>query len=79
MIQLFNPRASEIFGYEQAELLGQKLEVLLPDNLRKHHVAHRDGYLDGPKPRAMGSGLDLRGKKKDGEEVPLEISLNPFE
>ncbi len=74
-----NPRTSEIFGYETQELEGKQLNILLPDRIHATHNKHHKNYVNDPHPRSMGKGLDLFGKKKDGSEVPLEISLNPFE
>ncbi len=79
VILLANPRTLDLFGYSKEELVGKSLEILLPDDLKKTHKKHRDQYLMKPNPRAMGAGLDLHGRKKNGEVFPLEISLNPFE
>jgi PAS domain S-box-containing protein len=76
-IAFANPMATRIFGYEADELLGEPIEILLPEQLRGGHVAHRDGYLRHPRARPMGSGLDLRGRNRSGEEFPVEISLSP--
>jgi PAS domain S-box-containing protein len=75
-IQLVNRRTEEIFGYARAELLGQELEMLLPDRYRVAHVMHRSGYFHEPRMRAMGQGMDLSGRRKDGTEFPLEIGLS---
>jgi len=77
-IELANPCAEELFGYQNAELIGQALEILIPDNLHKKHVHHREGYFDSPKARPMGSGMELFAKKKDGEIFPVEISLGHY-
>jgi PAS domain S-box-containing protein len=74
-----NAHLLEIFGYTADELLGQYIEVLVPESVRGHHAAHRQRYVDDPHTRPMGAGLDLRGLRKDGSEFPVEISLSPFE
>src|SRR5678815_1089883 len=75
-ITLVNTAAERMFGYERNELLGQPLEVLLPERVRGVHVDHRSGYFAGPRVRPMGTGLDLAGRHKDGAEFPVEISLS---
>ena len=76
-ITIVNGQAEVMFGYERNELLGQKIEVLLPKRLRKRHVTHRSEFLEKPTLRPMGPGLDLVGRRKDGSEFPVEISLSP--
>lgn len=78
VIRFANPRAEAIFKYDNEELIGQKVELLLPDALKHQHVNHRDFYMQHPKARPMGQGLDLSGKCKDGSIVPIEISLSAF-
>jgi PAS domain S-box-containing protein len=75
-IILVNRAAERMFGYEPGELLGQTLEVLLPDCIRATHHEHRARYFAAPRVRPMGSGLDLAGRRKDGVEFPVEISLS---
>lgn len=77
-ILMLNPRLSRMFGYEEGELLGQRVEVLLPDAMRSRHVQHRASYHQKPVQRSMGIGMDLRGRRKDGGVFPVEISLNHF-
>jgi PAS domain S-box-containing protein len=72
-----NAQAMEMFGYTRQELLGQKIEVLVPDRYRPHHGGHRDSFAQNPKVRRMGAGLDLFGRRRDGTEFPVEISLSP--
>lgn len=77
-IQLINPSAEEMFGYQKQELEGQKIEVLVPKDKRDVHHNHRDGYNKNPSRRKMGQGMDLNGVKKDGSPIPVEISLSQF-
>eukprot|EP01036_Dinobryon_divergens_P015772 gene15772-21362_t len=73
-----NPATERLFGYEKGELIGKQVEMLVPMKHRGAHVANREKYYGGPHPRSMGIGLDLKGKRKDNTEFPLEISLSPF-
>ncbi len=66
------------FGYEAAELVGKKIETLIPQRYRSEHVGHRDGYMHRPKGRPMGLGMDLYGVRKDGVEFPVEVSLGNY-
>ncbi len=72
-----NPMALTLFGYTSEELIGQKVEVLIPAGLRAGHVGRRTSYMVEPHARPMGSELDLSGCRKSGEEFPVEISLSP--
>ena len=76
-IVLVNSQTEKLFGYKREELLGQPVEVLVPERFWKHHRAHRDSYMSNPQTRSMGAGHDLYGLKKDGTEFPVEISLSP--
>jgi PAS domain S-box-containing protein len=76
LITLVNCRTEEMFGYTREELLGQKLEILLPERFRHGHTAARDGYFARPRVRAMGEGLELAGRRKDGTEFAVEIGLS---
>ena len=78
MLLMVNPRVEEMFGYEKDELVGQQVELLIPEAIRHQHVSHREGYVSHPKKRSMGRGMDLTGRKKDGTTLPIEISLNYF-
>ena len=77
-IVLTNARTEQLFGYDRSELLGQKVEMLIPERFRAKHGGYRDGYTHAPVPRAMGSGVELFARKKDGSEVPVDISLSPI-
>jgi PAS domain S-box-containing protein len=78
-IRLVNTQAEVMFGYERGELLGQPVEILLPESLKATHPVHRDRYSAQLRTRPMGAGLDLAARRKDGSEVPVEISLSPLE
>jgi PAS domain S-box-containing protein len=73
-----NPSAERLFGYEKNELIGKKIEVLVPGRFSSKHHHHRDKYNENPHPRSMGLGMELYGLKKDGNEFPVEISLSPY-
>jgi PAS domain S-box-containing protein len=79
VIEKSNPYSSKIFGYEEGELLGQKIEVLIPPHIRDRHIDYRKQYVKNPLPRAMGSNLNLMAVKKNGDYFPVEISLTFFE
>lgn len=76
-IAIANDQAVVMFGYERDQLIGQHIEILLPKTLRGRHVGHRRDYLADPQVRPMGAGLDLRARRADGSEFPVEISLSP--
>ena len=73
-----NSQAEAMFGYTRDELIGQRVEVLVPERQRGAHDQHRTEFHVHPKIRRMGSGLDLRGRRRDGSEFPVEISLSPI-
>jgi len=74
-----NAQVENLFGYPRTELLGQQVELLVPERYRHKHRQHRADYFKNPKARAIESGLDLQGRRKDGSEFPIEISLNPMQ
>jgi PAS domain S-box-containing protein len=78
-IVLANRRAEEIFGYSREELLGARIEMLLPDSKRAAHSHDRADYFARPRTRPMGIGMDLAGRRKDGVEIPVEVSLSYVE
>jgi PAS domain S-box-containing protein len=78
-IVLVNGQTEALFGYQRAEMLGQFVEVLLPERYREGHVSRRSGYTHSPRIRPMGANLELHGRRKDGSEFPVEISLGPIE
>ena len=75
---LVNARTEEMFGYPKSQLLGQVIEMLLPDRFREVHMMHRARHMAEPLPRPMGTGLDLFGLRADRTEFPLDISLSSF-
>ena len=77
-IMLVNTQAEALFGYERAELTGQPVEVLVPDELRAAHEGHRTAYASRPGTRPMGVAMELQGRRKDGGCFPVEISLSPL-
>ncbi|MFP2995883.1 PAS domain S-box protein [Spongiivirga sp. MCCC 1A20706] len=78
-IQLANKQTQALFGYTQEEIIGQKIELLIPQRYAKQHVDTRNTYLKKPSARIMGEGRELYGLRKDGSEFPIEIGLNPID
>ncbi|MFQ5752079.1 MAG: PAS domain S-box protein [bacterium] len=78
-IVLVNSQTEKMFGYSRAELIGQPVEMLLPERFRRQHVKHRQAYLVDPKSRQIGVDRDLFGLRKDGQELPVYIGLSPIE
>ncbi|KAA0235836.1 MAG: hypothetical protein JJLCMIEE_02988 [Acidimicrobiales bacterium] len=77
-IVLVNPQVERMLGYGADELLGEKVELLVPDSLRVEHERDRTRYVANPSLRPMTSGLDLTARHKDGSQIPVEISLSPL-
>jgi PAS domain S-box-containing protein len=78
-IELVNEQAGRLFGYDQDELLGMSIEILVPERFRRKHAVYREGYQISRNQRAMGAGRNLFGLRKDGTEFPVEIGLTPID
>ncbi|HEX5050408.1 MAG TPA: diguanylate cyclase [Planctomycetota bacterium] len=78
-IAIVNSQTERIFGYERLELIGQPLELLVPERVRERHWRERQAYMANPRVRSMGEGADLYGRRKDGSEFPIDISLSPLQ
>ncbi len=79
MITLVNAQVEQMFGYERAELVGEQVEILVPDRFSGMHMAFRNGYVSEPRNRPMGLAGDLHARRKDGTEFPVEVTLSPLE
>jgi PAS domain S-box-containing protein len=77
-IFLVNPSACRMFDYREEELIGQKIEILIPTEYKKSHVALRENFYHDPRNRVMGHNRDLHGQKKDGKNFPVEVSLSTY-
>ncbi|MGF1594864.1 MAG: PAS domain S-box protein [Kiloniellaceae bacterium] len=78
-IVLVNAQTDRLFGYARGDLIGRSVEVLVPERLRDRHVGHRRGFVAAPRVRSMGEGLELSGRRADGSEFPIAISLSPVD
>ncbi len=79
VIVLVNAQVERLFGYERAELVGEPVEILVPDRFSGMHMAFRSGYVSEPRTRPMGLAGDLHARRKDGTEFPVEVTLSPLE
>ncbi|HEY9785681.1 MAG TPA: PAS domain-containing sensor histidine kinase [Candidatus Obscuribacterales bacterium] len=79
VIDIVNARTESLFGYDRAELTGQKVEMLIPESFRAAHCKHREEFFEHPRSRTMGAGLELYARRKDGTQFPVEISLSPIQ
>lgn len=77
-ITLVNTQTEAVFGYTRQELIGRRIEMLVPERFRSHHMEYRHGYFADARARPMGAERELFGLRKDGSEVPIEIGLNPI-
>lgn len=77
-ITMVNVQTETIFGYKREEIMGQDVEILIPQRYHHRHVNHRNEYMVNPKVRAMGHGMELYGRRKNGDEFPVEVSLSPM-
>jgi len=77
-IIIINAQTEKLFGFPRSEIIGKKVEFLIPSRFHLQHTRHREGYVENPKVRGMGVGMELFGRRKDDSEFPVEISLSPL-
>ena len=73
-----NPQTQRLFGFQESEMLGQSIEMLMPERMRHAHQSHLENYTENPRVRPMGTGQELIGQKRDGQQFPVEIALSPI-
>jgi PAS domain S-box-containing protein len=79
LIRYANRQVSALFGYPCDDIIGKQVELLMPERYRARHLGHRESYIHNVRIRPMGQGLELFGRRRDGSEFPVEISLSPIE
>jgi PAS domain S-box-containing protein len=79
VIRQVNSQLTAMFEYQESELIGQPIEVLLPERVRERHIVHRAAIHTRPTIRPMGGGLELHGRRKDGSEFPVDIMLSSLD
>jgi len=79
VIRFVNRRTEVLFGYERDDLVGQPIEILVPESRRAVHRVHRQGHVQHPGDRAMGTGLELRGRRRDGTHFAVDIALSDID
>ena len=78
VVVIFNAQAELLFGYAREEVIGQTIEMLLPEIIREKHLKHRLQYFKFPQVREMGVGIELEGRHRDGSRIPVQIKLAPL-
>lgn len=78
-IEWLNAQAEKLFGYQRAEMLGQSIELLVPQRFRTSHMEHRREFTANPRLRAMGGSMELHARRKDGSEFPIDVNLSPIQ
>src|SRR5450631_1565089 len=79
VIRFVNRQTESLFGYARDDLIGQPIEILVPESVRAAHRVQRQGYVQDPRDRAMGVRTKLRGRRRDGTKFPVDIALNPID